>query len=91
VGLKSEVRGRSSLGLSHYWVFPRVGGVVRRAAYALGVLITLITDEGPRRFFGLGTISRKTSDSTDKCNGQNLLDIAVTNALELLRGQNFEN
>jgi hypothetical protein len=39
----------------------------------------------------LGTISRKTSDSTDKCNGQNLLDIAVTNALELLRGQNFEN
>jgi hypothetical protein len=39
----------------------------------------------------VGTISRKTSDSTDKCNGQNLLDIAVTNALELLRGQNFEN
>jgi hypothetical protein len=39
----------------------------------------------------IGTISRKTSDSTDKCNGQNLLDIAVTNALELLRGQNFEN
>jgi hypothetical protein len=39
----------------------------------------------------LGTISRETSDSTDKCNGQNLLDIAVTNALELLRGQNFEN
>jgi hypothetical protein len=31
----------------------------------------------------LGTISRKTSDSTDKCSGQNLLDIAVTNALEL--------
>lgn len=41
--------------------------------------------------FIVGTISRKTSDSTDKCNGQNLLDIAVTNALELLRGQNFEN
>jgi hypothetical protein len=39
----------------------------------------------------LGTISRKTSDSTDKFNGQNPLDIAVTNALELLRGQNFEN
>jgi hypothetical protein len=39
----------------------------------------------------VGTISRKTSDSTDKYNGQNLLDIAVTNALELLRGQNFEN
>jgi hypothetical protein len=39
----------------------------------------------------IGTISRKTSDSTDKCNGQNLLDIDVTNALELLRGQNFEN
>jgi hypothetical protein len=39
----------------------------------------------------VGTISRKTSDSTDKSNGQNLLDIAVTNALELLRGQNFEN
>ena len=33
----------------------------------------------------------KRADSTDKCNGQNLLDIAVTNALELLRGQNFEN
>jgi hypothetical protein len=31
----------------------------------------------------IGTISRKTSDSTDKSNGQNLLDIAVTNALEL--------
>jgi hypothetical protein len=39
----------------------------------------------------VGTISRKTSDSTDKCNGQNLVDIAVTNALELIRGQNFEN
>jgi hypothetical protein len=39
----------------------------------------------------IGTISRKTSDSTDKLNGQNPLDIAVTNALELLRGQNFEN
>ena len=39
----------------------------------------------------LGTISRKTIDSTDKLNGQNPLDIAVTNALELLRGQNFEN
>jgi hypothetical protein len=39
----------------------------------------------------IGTISRKTSDSTDKFNCQNLLDIAVTNALELLRGQNFEN
>ena len=26
----------------------------------------------------------------DKLNGQNPLDIAVTNALELLRGQNFE-
>jgi hypothetical protein len=39
----------------------------------------------------VGTISRKTSDSTDKFNGQNLLDIAVTNALEILRGQNFEN
>jgi hypothetical protein len=38
----------------------------------------------------VGTISRKTSDSTDKFNGQNLLDIAITNALELLRGQNFE-
>jgi hypothetical protein len=34
-----------------------------------------------------------TSDSTEKSNGQNPLDIAVcvTNALELLRGQNFEN
>jgi hypothetical protein len=42
-------------------------------------------------FLLVGTISRKTSDSTGKCNGQNLLDIAVTNALELLRGQNFEN
>jgi hypothetical protein len=39
----------------------------------------------------IGTISRKTSDSTDKFNGQNPLDIAVANALELLRGQNFEN
>jgi hypothetical protein len=39
----------------------------------------------------LGTISRKMSDSTDKSNGQNPLDIAITNALELLRGQNFEN
>jgi hypothetical protein len=39
----------------------------------------------------IGTISRKTSDSTDKLNGQNPLDIAVTDALELLRGQNFEN
>jgi hypothetical protein len=39
----------------------------------------------------LGTISRKTSDSTDKSNGQNPFDIAITNALELLRGQNFEN
>jgi hypothetical protein len=38
-----------------------------------------------------GTISRKTSDSTHKRNGPNPLDIAVTNALELLRGQNFEN
>jgi hypothetical protein len=35
--------------------------------------------------------SRKTSDSTDKFNGQNPLDIAITNALGLLRGQNFEN
>jgi hypothetical protein len=34
----------------------------------------------------LGTISRKTSDSTDKFNGQNPLDIAIANALELLRG-----
>jgi hypothetical protein len=42
-------------------------------------------------FAKIGTISRTTSDSTDKSNGQNLLDIAVTNALELLRGQNFEN
>jgi hypothetical protein len=39
----------------------------------------------------LGTISRKTSDSTEKFNGQNPLNIAVTNALEFLRGQNFEN
>jgi hypothetical protein len=39
----------------------------------------------------LGTISRKTSDSTDKFNGQNPLDIAIANAFELLRGQNFEN
>jgi hypothetical protein len=39
----------------------------------------------------VGTISRKTSDSTDKFNGPNLLEIAATNALELLRGQNFEN
>jgi hypothetical protein len=38
----------------------------------------------------LGTISRKTSDSTDKFNGQNPLDIAIANALELLRGHNFE-
>jgi hypothetical protein len=44
-----------------------------------------------RVYLLIGTISRKTSDSTDKCNSQNLLDIAVTNALELLRGQNFEN
>jgi hypothetical protein len=43
----------------------------------------------PHTAYIVGTISRKTSDSTDKCNGQNLLDIAVTNALELLRGQNF--
>jgi hypothetical protein len=35
--------------------------------------------------FLVGT-SRKTSDSTDKFNGQNPLDIAVTSALELLRG-----
>ena len=42
-------------------------------------------------FAGPSTISRKTSDSTDKLNGQNPLDVAVTNALELLRGQNFEN
>ena len=50
---------------------------------------------GPSIFFlaapRLGTIPRKTSDPTDKSNGQNLLGIAVTNALELLRGQNFEN
>jgi hypothetical protein len=39
----------------------------------------------------VGTISRKTSDSTDKFNGQNPIDIAITNAIELLRGQNFEN
>jgi hypothetical protein len=39
----------------------------------------------------VGTISRKTSGSTEKFNGQNPLDIAVTNALGLLRGQNFEN
>jgi hypothetical protein len=39
----------------------------------------------------VGTISRKTSDSTDEFNDQNPLDIAVTNALELLRGQNLEN
>jgi hypothetical protein len=39
----------------------------------------------------IGTISRKTSDSMDKFNGQNPLEIAITNALELLRGQNFEN
>jgi hypothetical protein len=39
----------------------------------------------------LGTISRKTSESTEKFNGKNPLDIAITNALELLRGQNFEN
>jgi hypothetical protein len=45
----------------------------------------------PNKFLTAGTISRKTSDSTDKFDGQNLLDIAVTNALELLRGQNFEN
>jgi hypothetical protein len=43
------------------------------------------------RISEVGTISRKTSDSTDKFNGQNPLDIAITNALELLRGQNFEN
>jgi hypothetical protein len=41
-------------------------------------------------------ISRKTSDSKDKFNGENPLDIAITNcaianALELIRGQNFEN
>jgi hypothetical protein len=29
----------------------------------------------------------KTSDSTDKFNGQNPLDIAIANVLELLRGQ----
>jgi hypothetical protein len=46
----------------------------------------------PRRLVVVvGTISRKTSESTEKFNGQNLLDIAVTNALELARGQNFEN
>jgi hypothetical protein len=39
----------------------------------------------------VGTISRKTSDSTDKLNGQNPLDIAIPNALGLLRGQSFEN
>jgi hypothetical protein len=39
----------------------------------------------------LGTISCKPSSSTDKFNGQNPLDIAVKNVLELLRGQNFEN
>jgi hypothetical protein len=38
-----------------------------------------------------GTISRKTSDSTDESNSQNPLDIVIANALELLRGQNFEN
>jgi hypothetical protein len=38
----------------------------------------------------IGTISRKTSGSTGKFNGQYPLDIAVTNALQLLRGQNFE-
>jgi hypothetical protein len=38
-----------------------------------------------------GTTSRKTSNSTEKLNGQNPLGIAIANALELLRGQNFEN
>jgi hypothetical protein len=38
-----------------------------------------------------GTVSRKTSESTDKFNGQNPLNVAMTNALEFLRGQNFEN
>jgi hypothetical protein len=39
----------------------------------------------------LDIISRKTSGSTDNINGQNLSGIAVKNALELLRGQNFKN
>jgi hypothetical protein len=48
--------------------------------------------EGGETFFlSLGTISRKTSDSTDKFNGKTPLDIAVTNALGLLRGQTSEN
>jgi hypothetical protein len=36
-------------------------------------------------------ILRKSTNSTDKSNGQNPLDIAITNAHEQLRGQNFEN
>ena len=47
-------------------------------------------------YMKLCQIPRKTSDSKDKFNGENPLDIAITNyaianALELLRGQNFEN
>jgi hypothetical protein len=39
----------------------------------------------------VGTISRKTSGSTDESNGQSPLDIAVENTPGLLRGQNFEH
>jgi hypothetical protein len=61
-----------------------VSGVATRSGASAS---EMVPGETPQ----IGTISRKTSDSTDKFNGQNPLDIAVANALELLRGQNFEN
>jgi hypothetical protein len=58
------------------------------------VVLTVLTEKRPQREkkeIEIGTISRKTSDSTVEFNGRNPLGIAVTNALELLRGHHFEN
>jgi hypothetical protein len=43
------------------------------------------------KFNGQSQLTDKTSDSTDKFNCQNQLDIAVANALELLRGPTLLN
>jgi hypothetical protein len=87
VAKKQKTRPRKAKGC---W-----GGVRRGAGAAFEATRnkdqkTINNQEGARRIKA-GTISRKTSDSTDKPNGQNSLDIAIANALELLRGQNYEN
>jgi hypothetical protein len=83
---------RIFLGASQREDFKRTTKKVLQKIAKVLFLIPHITDKKSKIDFPyLGTISRKTSDSTDKFNGQNPLDIAITNALELLRGQNFEN